>query len=240
LIYAMLVTLGAAAAAAATGFGFNLLGAPLLTFVYPADTVVETTLILGVLVSGILATRPEIRGGTDWRLVRRLFAGSLAGMPLGLTLLLWGHPGVLKILIAALTAVFAISMLAGFRPTVTTDLWQAVAAGALSGFLSTSTSLSGPPIVFFLLGQNQPKAVFRANIVPFIFLTTLASVALLVLARVVSFPTFQLALALFPVTLLGCGGGLLLEARLSDRGFERAVLGFLVIVGLLGIVSALG
>jgi hypothetical protein len=235
----MLVTLGAAAAAAATGFGFNLLGAPLLTFVYPADTVVETTLILGVLVSGILATRPEIRGGTDWRLVRRLFAGSLAGMPLGLTLLLWGHPGVLKILIAGLTAVFAMSMLAGFRPAVTTALWQAVAAGALSGFLSTSTSLSGPPIVFFLLGQNQPKDVFRSNIVPFIFLTTVASVALLVLARAVSFPTLRLALALFPVALLGCGGGLLLAARLSDRSFERAVLGFLVIVGLLGIARAL-
>lgn len=239
MIYAMLVTLGAAAAAAATGFGFNLLGAPLLTFVYPADTVVEATLILGVVVSGILAIRPEIRRGTDWRLVWRLFAGSLAGMPLGLTLLLWGHPSVLKVLIAGLTAVFAASMLAGFRPAVTPALWQTVAAGALSGFLSTSTSLSGPPIVFFLLGQHQPKDVFRSNIVPFIFLTTVASVVLLVLARAVSFPTLQLALALFPVTLLGCGGGLLLAARLSDRSFERAVLGFLVMVGLLGIVRAL-
>ena len=235
----MLVTLGAAAAAAVTGFGFNLLGAPLLTFVYPADIVVETTLILGVLVSGILAARPEIRQGTDWKLVGWLFAGSLAGMPGGLALLLWGHPGLLKVLIAGLTAIFAGSMLAGFRPAVTTALWQAIAAGALSGFLSTSTSLSGPPIVFFLLGQNQPKHVFRSNIVPYIFLTTVASVALLVLARAVSFPTVQLALALTPVTLLGCGGGLLLAARLSDLSFERMVLGFLVIVGFLGIVRAL-
>jgi len=235
----MLVALGAGAAAAATGFGFNLLSAPLLTLAYPADTVVETTLILGVLVYGILAALPEIRQGTDWRLVGRLFVGSLVGMPGGLALLLWGKPGVVGVLIAGLTAVFALSMLAGFRPAMTTGPWHAIAAGALSGFLSTSTSLSGPPIVFFLLGQDQPKGLFRSNIVSFFFLTTVASVALLALARAVSFPTVRLALALIPVTVLGCGGGLLLAARLSDRGFERAVLGFLVIVGLLGIMRAL-
>ena len=82
LIYATLVTFGAAAVASATGFGFNLLGAPLLAFVYPVDTVVEATLILGILVSGILMAQPSVWRGTDWRLVGRLFSGSLAGMPL--------------------------------------------------------------------------------------------------------------------------------------------------------------
>ncbi|HLW60675.1 MAG TPA: sulfite exporter TauE/SafE family protein [bacterium] len=239
MIYAALVILAAAAGAAATGFGFNLFSAPLLAAVYPPRTIVALTLALGTVTSGVLLARPEIRLGADWKLVGRMSLSSLAGMPLGLFLLLHAHPVAIKVAIAGLTAAFAASRLTGVRPRVRPAPWQAVAAGVVSGILSTGTSLNGPPVALLLLWWGQSKDLFRANIVAFVFLTTLASVGLLVLSGAMPPPTIRLALALVPCALLGYAGGIAVAARLSERGFERTVLGFLLVVGILGAVQAL-
>ena len=84
MIAVMLVIIGlSAAAAAATGFGFNLVSAPLLTLIYPPRLVVVLTLLLGLCASGLLALRREIRGEVDWSVIRPLYLSSLAGMPVG-------------------------------------------------------------------------------------------------------------------------------------------------------------
>lgn len=238
LVIALVIGLSAAAAAA-TGFGFNLVSAPLLTFVYPPRVVVVLTLLLGVFASGMLLLRPEIRLGIDWRIVWPLFGSSLAGMPLGMAVLLWGQPRSLKILIAGLTVVFALVMLSRFRPRPGGGRYGALAVGALSGFLSTSTSLNGPPIVFYLLGRNLPKDQFRGNIVVYVFLATLSSLVVLALGGAISASTIGLTLKLVPMVIAGVAAGLLLANRLSDRSFETIVLTFLMVVGLLGIGTTL-
>lgn len=228
-----------AAAAAATGFGFNLVSAPLLTFIYPPQVVVVVTLLLGGFASGMLLTRAEIRRSVDWQLVRPLFLSSLAGMPFGLALLLWGQPRTLKILIAGLTAVFALVMLSRFRLRLTGNRYDTLVVGALSGFLSTSTSLNGPPVAFYLLGRSLSKDQFRGNMVLFVFLATLTSLVLLAAGGAISGFTLNLTLRLLPVLLAGFLAGSAVANRLSDRSFEVMVLGFLVVVGLLGVGSTL-
>lgn len=228
-----------AAAAAATGFGFNLVSAPLLTFIYPPQIVVVLTLLLGVFASGMLLLRPETRQAIDWRIVRPLFLSSLAGMPLGAVLLLWGQPQSLKIMIAGLTALFALAMLCRFRPRLEGSHYGALAVGALSGFLSTSTSLNGPPVAFYLLGRRLPKDQFRGNMVMFVFLATVSSLVLLALGGAISGSTVGLTLKLLPALLCGFLAGLAVAHRLSERSFEVMVLGFLLIVGVLGVGSSL-
>src|SRR5215831_12399165 len=104
---ASLIVFASAGAVAITGFGFNLVSVPLLTFLYPPRVVVAVTLLLGVFASGLLLARPEIRQGADWGLVRPLFFSSLVGMPGGLVLLLWSEPKTLRMLIASLTVLVA-------------------------------------------------------------------------------------------------------------------------------------
>jgi uncharacterized membrane protein YfcA len=238
LVIALIICMSAAAAAA-TGFGFNLLSAPLLTFVYPPQFVVVLTLLLGAFASGILLLRPEIRRAINWRVIRPLFLSSLAGMPIGLALLLWAHPRALKMMIAGLTALFALVMLTRFRPRLRPSRYDALAVGALSGFLSTSTSLNGPPVAFYFLARSLPKDQFRANMVVFVFLATLSSLVLLAAGGVITTFMVVLTLRLLPVLVLGVVGGFTFANKLSDRSFELTVLGFLVAVGLLGIASAL-
>jgi uncharacterized membrane protein YfcA len=228
-----------AAAAAATGFGFNLISTPLLTLFYPPRFVVTLTLLLGVFASGLLLLRPEIKNALDWRIVRPLFLSSLAGMPFGVMFLLWGQPRALKVLIAALTSIFALIMLTRFRLRATGNRYEAIAVGAFSGFLSTSTSLNGPPVAFYLLGRSLSKHAFRGNMVLFVFLATLVSLVMLAAGGTVSGPILAMTLKLLPVLGAGFLLGFLVANRLSERSFEVMILGFLVIVGALGVGSTL-
>ncbi len=229
----------AAAAAAATGFGFNLLSAPLLTFVYPAPRVVVLTLLLGTCASGLLVLQPAIRRTVEWGVVRPLYLSSLCGMPIGLALLWWARPQALKAAIAALTAVFALAMLARLRPRLGTSLVQTVLVGALSGMLATSTSLSGPPVALYLIARGLTKGEFRSNMLVYVFFSSVSSVVVLAVGGTIDGATVLLAAKLLPALAVGLAAGMLVAHRLSDRGFERLVLGFLAVVGVLGLGAAL-
>jgi len=75
--------------------------------------------------------------------------------------------------------------------------------------------------------------------VAFVFLATLTSLALLALGGAISEFTIALTLKLLPVLAVGVVGGFSVANRLSNRGFEIMVLGFLLVVGLLGLANAL-
>lgn len=240
----MLITISiiiglSAAAAAITGFGFNLVSAPLLTLIYPPRFVVVLTLLLGICASGLLVLRPEIRRDVEWGVVRPLFLSSLAGMPAGVALLIWGPARALKAAIAAVTAGFAILMLTRFRPRLGGGMLDTVVVGFLSGVLSTSTSLNGPPVALYLMARGFAKDRFRGNMVVYVFLATVTSVVLLVAGGTVTAETLSLAVKTAPVLIVGFAAGVALVHRLSDRHFEVMVLAFLVVVGLLGVGAAL-
>ena len=240
MLIAISVVVGVSAAAAAvTGFGFNLVSVPLLTLAYPPRFVVVLTLLLGICASGLLLLRREIRREVEWRVVRPLYLSSLAGMPLGVAVLMWGPARLLKAAIAAVTAAFAIVMLTRFRPRLSGGTLDAVAVGFLSGILSTSTSLNGPPVALYLMARGLAKNRFRGNMAGYVFLATVTSVALLAAGGNITAPTVWLAVKIAPVLIVGFSAGLAAAHGLSDRHFEVAVLGFLVVVGLLGIASAL-
>jgi uncharacterized protein len=228
-----------AAAAAVTGFGFNLVSAPLLTLMYAPRFVVVLTLLLGICASGLLVLRREIRREVEWRVVRPLYLSSLAGMPVGVALLTWGPARLLKATIATVTAAFAIVMLTRFRPRFAGGTLDTIAVGVLSGVLSTSTSLNGPPVALYLIARGFAKDRFRGNMVVYVFLATVTSVVLLAAGGSITAQTLLLAAKIAPVLIVGFMAGMAAVHRLSDRHFEVTVLGFLVLVGLLGLASAL-
>jgi uncharacterized membrane protein YfcA len=179
VLVAALIVLASGAATAATGFGFNLVSTPLLTLFLPPHEVVVLTLWLGTFASGILLARPHTRANIEWPLMRPLLVSSLPGMPLGAAALVLWDARALRALIAGLTFVFASIMLARIRPRAGASRWGLVGVGIVSGFLSTSTSMNGPLLAFYLVARGVPKERFRANMLVFIFLVSLMSAILL-------------------------------------------------------------
>jgi len=101
------------------------------------------------------------------------------------------------------------------RPTT----WTLLSAGALSGFMGTTSNTGGPPIA--LLYQNAPGARLRSTLSGYFALGT--TISLLALAAVARFGRDELwsALALLPGVLIG----FVLSTRtlpLLDRGYTRA------------------
>ena len=186
-----------------------------------------------------MCARREIRLGTDWSLVRPLFGWSLLGKPGGLAKLLLGRPAMLRLLIASLTTFVAVAMLVRLRLSFEESRIGTAVTGVLSGLLSTSTGFNGAPVAFYLLGCHASKERFRGTLAVFVLLATVTSAALLVATGIVTPPILRLGLALAPGLLLGFAGGIVLAQRVPQRRFERAVLGFLVLVGLLNCLGAI-
>ena len=137
----------------ATGFGFALVSAPILFALLGPREAVTAGVIVGILVSTLtLATegrRPQVRAHDALALV----AWSLPGIAIGVLVLHEVPEQPLSVLVA-LAVLTGLALRVRARHAEQTPRprpWHVPVAGATSGALSTSTSLSGPPLVFCML-----------------------------------------------------------------------------------------
>jgi len=113
--------------------------------------------------------------------------------------------------------------------------WQTAAAGAASGALSTSTSLSGPPLVFHLLARGASPEQMRDTLAAIFVALALLSAAALVVTATFDVPAGVLTLAAAAVA--GQLFGRRAFAWLGDR-YETAVLTVLAMSALLALGSS--
>lgn len=227
-----------AALQSATGFGFALVSAPILFALLGPREAVTTGVIVGVLLNGFtLATerrRPEV-------LVREAVA-----------LVAWSLPGVVCGVLALrsvperpLSVLVAVAVVAGLVVRVRSRRaeaaprpreWHVPAAGFTAGALSTSTSLSGPPLVFCLLARAARPAQLRDTLAAiFIAESVLALPALLATS------TFDMPPALGALLLTGVAGQLLGRRAfgwLRGERYERAVLAALAATALVALATS--
>lgn len=158
------VLLGAALQSA-TGFGFALVAAPLLFALLGPQEAVTAGVLLGLELN-LMTLWSEGR----WPRVLRadaiaLVAWSLPGLALGALALRLLADRLLSALVAlAVLAALVLRVRAARRlPVVVRPArwWQPALAGFGSGALATSTSLSGPPLVFYLLARGLSPAQMR-------------------------------------------------------------------------------
>ena len=224
----ILVTLVAAMVQTVAGFGFSLLAVPTLAmFMEPAQAVP-----LSAMLSFLNANRvaQQTRGETPWRLVVLLLVGSLVGLPFGLQVLLYLSPDVLRFLVGAVSALMALAIAIGFR-------WShsdraSLLTGFVSGVLSTSTAINGPPIVLYLQAAGLRPEVFRGALSNLFVLNGIFALAGFVAAGLIGSDSLQLLLAGVPFLFLGHWWGSRLLERLDPDRFRAFVL------VLLGIASA--
>ena len=144
----------------ATGFGFALIAAPALTAAFGPRASVSALTVAGLSVS-ILTLGAERR---PLEVLRRraavLVGASIPGMALGALVLRHAPLDALRVLVA-LAVLGAVVVTARARPHAARgDGWgSAGSLGAVSGALSTSTGINGPPLVLHLLHRGaSPQA----------------------------------------------------------------------------------
>jgi uncharacterized membrane protein YfcA len=206
-----------------TGFGFAVLAVPLLVTLHDPIHAVGICMVLSTL--SVLLMWWRTRRHEKLPINGRLFVAALVGLPFGLLALNHLDLAVLRISVGAITlAIAALSALPllrarfvepelpaalGLRPTLI--------AGFVSGFLTGSLSMPGPPVVALLNGQDLGKAAYRSTLAAYFALIYPIALFVMIVEGTISRPIAMDSLTHVPAMVVGMLLGDVLH-RASTRG----------------------
>jgi hypothetical protein len=218
-----------------SGFGFALLSAPLLAAAIGGAEAVSTIIITGTVCDvAILAMRRSVPRPVA-REVWALAGWSVPGMLAGAWLLAWLPASGLQIFVACVVIGAVVLRLRSRERGVVVRPGWAVPAGLLSGALSTSTSLGGPPSVYYLVHRDLRPHAMRDTLVTVSLVRLPLSVASLVLAG--TWETYEHWLPLVGAALLGQLVGARAFHAFGSSRYERVVLSLLVVSALVSVAA---
>ena len=233
VLIGLVLALGATVQSA-TGFGFNLLAAPLLVFLLPDTSAVVPALHVAWFPLGValmLRNRREINPSrVVWWLVP-----AVPGTFLGVWMLTAARTDatVLRRFIGAVTIVAAILLaLKARHPLKRERLWMA-GAGGLSGFLGGSTAMAGPPLLILGLNQGWSAHHFRADLLCYFLLLSILTISLYVWRELLTGTSLGYAAAGLPGLAAGFFIGTWLSRHVSGDRFRYVAIALLCIAGVL-------
>ena len=238
---AALAALAGAFVQSATGFGFALVLSPALFAVLEPVEAVTTLLALGLALNLLVLFdhgRPE---HVDWRGLVPVLVAAVPGLAVGLVALTQLSKEVLQVAVGVavvLAAAWQLHRRQGpRRPRLSAGAGWLV--GFASGALTTSISVSGPPVVLWLEARAMPPEDFRASLAVSFFAFNLAGGALLLASEGTDALEAATILPLLALVLVGHVLSALAFRRLDRERFFTAVLVLVAATGLASIVAGL-
>jgi uncharacterized membrane protein YfcA len=231
----------------ATGFGFALVLSPaLFAAVDPAEAV-TSLLVLGLALNLLVlfeGGRPE---HVDWRALAPMLAAALPGLAAGavaLTLLskeaLQVSVGVAVILAAGWQLGQRAAGESAAESARTLPPAAGWAAGFFSGALTTSISISGPPIVLWLEAHGVRPEEFRASLAASFLVLNLIGGAVVLAAEGSGALDANVLLPLLGLVVAGYALGAVAFRRLEGDRFFAITLALVVCTGAASLAAGLG
>jgi uncharacterized membrane protein YfcA len=237
-VLAFCAVLFAAFVRGVSGFGLALILAPILLLILNSKSIVVINLLLGIL-SNIMVLRYNFRN-VYLKGITPMAVCSLLGIPLGIWIIKIIAPSALKVLVGGVTIFFAIPLALGITRVFAKERVACSISGFVSGFLSTSTSLGGPPVVLFMHNQNWRKETIHSSLAAYFLFSGLCSLIALSVSGFMNIQIVIFAASLVPALLVGIGMGMVIFRRVNQRFFRGFSLAIIVGAGILGIISGSG
>ncbi len=228
-----LVILVAGVFQGSSGFGFAILAAPLLLFVYPAHFAIPLCACLGLAAN--LAMTLKCWRRVDVRLLLGWALGSLFGLPVGLLIYAFGSRRTLELLAGLLMPLVIASILwhRGNEHVFESRTITSVAFGVPAGILGAALSMPGPPLAAHAAWSRTRHSTFQATAPAFgIAVSCLALTGYVALGYMSTDLTIACGILAGPLG-LGVGIGLLLGRHLSQRLFQDLLILMLGVVAFL-------
>lgn len=222
---ALVATLASAYVRGLAGFGLAILLVPVLAL---ALKPVEAVLIANML--GLMIGLTEIR----WLISQaEKSAWHIAGVVVlttapGMALLAITPAPVARLLIALVALSAFVAVLIPPREPETPGRIHTLLTGAASGVLTGFAGMPGPPVVPYYVGRAIPREVAKASMVLVFTIASTTGIASGLALGTMHWRLLLLALALFPVVLIGNALGRRALGKISDRAwriFAATVLG---------------
>jgi uncharacterized protein len=225
-----------------TGFGFALLLSPAVFAVMDPVEAVMTLLVLGTVLNLLVLFergRPE---HVEWRALAPMLLAALPGLAVGAVALTQLSRQVLQVAVGvAVIAAVGWQLRrrhSGARPRL--PAVAGVAAGFVSGALTTSISVSGPPVVLWLEARGAHPEEFRATMAATFLALNLAGGVLLLGAEGSAAVDAGTVAPLLGLVVAGYALGALAFRRLNRERFYALVLVLVAGTGAASVAAGLG
>ncbi|EAX48772.1 protein of unknown function DUF81 [Thermosinus carboxydivorans Nor1] len=215
-----------------TGFGYALAAAPLLAFAMNPKEVVLFILFSGLIIKAALTVKTWHVGRVAS--VMPIFLASLVGALPGAIVLRYISDSALKLFIGIVLLAATAAMNANIRLNIRRHGLAKAVTGLISGFLASTTSLNGPPVVLYYMNEGENKDILRANLARYFLLGNSASFLMSVIIGGVQLSKLVAPMVLaLPGLLIGFWLGEKLFSRLDAAHFRRIGLAVISVSGLM-------
>lgn len=235
LIGTFLIIVLAGIAQAVSGFGFMLVGVPLLALLLGPQQAVPVGLAIGQAIA-VLGWYQE-RTHVEWSPVWTLCLATAVGLPAGIFVFTALPPGPLQVVIGLVVITATVLLLVKVR--VPSGRPTQLGGGALAGVLLGSSGMPGPVFVIVLQTLGLGPHAFRATLQAVFTITGFVGLGAFLLAGGLTWDSLWLILAGLPGTWVGWRLGDLVFARLDAATLRTIVLVTLFASGLTMLVRGL-
>jgi uncharacterized protein len=238
IIFGMLIFFLGGATIGLTGFGFALVAVPLLSLLLSPKIVVPIVVVLDLFILVWLTYRN--RKFIEFKRVLPILIAGVIGLPIGTYALISLNTDILRILVGAIIALFAIALLIGFEKKVKHELRALLPLGIISGMLAGSVKMPGPPIILFLENQHTDKRHFRADLISYFTLLSIFTIPMFFIGGLITKEVITYASYFLIPMILGTFLGIKFVNKFNEELFRKVVLVLVTIVGILAIITGLG
>jgi uncharacterized membrane protein YfcA len=235
-VWALAIVFLAAASAGLAGFGFSIISVPMLLIFYDPSTVIALNKILTIGTTWVVLL--DTWRYVSWVHLKRLVPFSIIGLVGGIVVLKMLDPQMIKLIVGVTVILFALLLLSGLIRHVEERRWMAPVTGLVSGLSSTSTGMSGPPLVLFFTVIGLSVQAFRGTSVCYFLIIDLVGFPALVSQGLISRTDLVLSLFLAPAAIAGRWAGSWFVPYVTPTSFRRVVLCLLLATGGFAIANA--
>ncbi|MFD2923697.1 sulfite exporter TauE/SafE family protein [Halobacillus naozhouensis] len=172
VILFLVIIVAASILQTSTGFGFSIMATPFLLLMFEPSEAIQINLVLSLVIS--LALIRKIRRDIDVAILKRLIMGSSFGLIAGIGVFLMVNTDQLKLAVSIVILLLTLLLMLSFRMKQTNR--RDIFTGGISGALTTSIGMPGPPLLLYFAGTETKKEKLRATTLAFylfVYLTSL-------------------------------------------------------------------
>lgn len=236
--YVFCVVLFASFLQTLTGFGYALAAAPLLALAINPKDVVMLVLFTGLLVKAVMAWHTRREG--CFSNIFLMFMASITGALPGAFVMAYISNDALKIFIGIVLVAVTVLMYRQVTVKIVNHRIAQAVVGLNSGFLASTTSLNGPPIVLYYMNEAAEKETIRANLARYFVLGNTASLVLSYFLGTLNVSNLAVNVVVsIPALLIGFWVGEKVFSKVDGQMFRKLALGVISISGMVSLGSGL-
>ena len=218
-----------------TGYGFSIIGTPFLLMLYPAHMAIQMNIILSICLSAFMIFK--IRNEVDKALLMRLIKGSILGLVFGIFVYLYLDIQLLKMTVGVIILILTILLI--FKLTINRSRNKDFLTGGVSGVLTTSIGVPGPPLLLYFSGAGIDKTTLRSTTLAYYLFVYFASLVMQISFGGTSKETWGFSLLAIPPLFAGIVLGQFLFKWISQYIFLMITYIILIFTGIYLIVTSL-